>query len=165
MALLAMKDITKTFPGVVANDGISFDLEAGEVHALVGENGAGKTTLMKILYGLYRPDGGSIEIDDRPVTIRRPRDAIDRGIGMLHQHFMLIPPFKVIENIILGEESNTAGILRMEEPRRHIEALMEDNGLVVDLEARVEELPVGLQQRVEILKVLYRGARVRRQRD
>jgi simple sugar transport system ATP-binding protein len=160
MALLTMQDITKTFPGVIANDGISFDLEPGEVHALVGENGAGKTTLMKILYGLYRPDGGTIQIDERPVDIRGPRDAIDQGIGMVHQHFMLIPPFRVIENIVLGEETHTAGILRMDEPRRRIEELIEDNGLVVDVDSRVQDLPVGLQQRVEILKVLYRGARV-----
>ncbi len=160
MPLLRMEKVSKTFPGVVANDGVTFDLEAGEVHALVGENGAGKTTLMRILYGLYRPDAGSVEIEGRTVAVRSPRDAIRAGIGMVHQHFMLVPPFTVIENIIVGEETHTAGILRKAAPRARVEELAEANGLAVDLDARVEELPVGLQQRVEILKVLYRGARI-----
>jgi simple sugar transport system ATP-binding protein len=155
-----MQGVTKAFPGVVANDGISFDLEAGEVHALVGENGAGKTTLMRILYGLYRPDAGSIEVEGRSVAVRSPRDAIRAGIGMVHQHFMLVPPFSVIENIVVGEETHAAGILRMAGPRARVEELARANGLAVDLDARVETLPVGLQQRVEILKVLYRGARI-----
>ncbi len=155
-----MQEVTKAFPGVVANDGVTFDLEAGEVHALVGENGAGKTTLMRILYGLYRPDAGSIQVDGRPVAIRSPRDAIRAGIGMVHQHFMLVPPFSVIENIVVGAETHTAGVLRMTAPRARVAELARANGLAVDLEARVEQLPVGLQQRVEILKVLYRGARI-----
>jgi simple sugar transport system ATP-binding protein len=160
MSLLRMEKVTKAFPGVVANDAVTFDLEAGEVHALVGENGAGKTTLMRILYGLYRPDAGSIAIDGRAAAIRSPRDAIRAGIGMVHQHFMLIPPFTVLENVIVGEETQTAGVLRMAEPRARVHELAEANGLDVDLDARVEDLPVGLQQRVEILKVLYRGARI-----
>ena len=160
MSLLRMDKVTKAFPGVVANDGVSFELEAGEVHALVGENGAGKTTLMRILYGLYRPDAGSIMIQERPTAVRSPRDAIRAGIGMVHQHFMLVPPFTVLENVILGEETHTAGVLRMAEPRERVARLAHANGLSVDLDARVEELPVGLQQRVEILKVLYRGARI-----
>ena len=160
MSLLRMEKVTKAFPGVVANDAVTFDLEAGEVHALVGENGAGKTTLMRILYGLYRPDGGSIAIDGRAVAVRSPRDAIRAGIGMVHQHFMLIPPFTVLENVVVGEETHTAGVLRMAEPRARVHELAEANGLDVDLDARVEDLPVGLQQRVEILKVLYRGARI-----
>jgi len=160
MTLLKMQEITKVFPGVRANDRITFDLASGEIHALVGENGAGKTTLMKILYGLYRPDSGSIAIRDQPLSIRNPRDAIARGIGMVHQHFMLVPPFTVLENIILGKESHTAGVLRLEEPAREIQEIMSRNGLPVDLAARVEDLPVGLQQRVEILKVLYRGAEI-----
>jgi ABC-type uncharacterized transport system ATPase subunit len=160
MTLLKMDGITKVFPGVRANDQVTFDLAPGEIHALVGENGAGKTTLMKILYGLYRPDSGTIRLRDQAVAIKNPRDAIARGIGMVHQHFMLVPPFSVLENIILGKESQTAGVLRLEEPAREITEIMNRNGLPVDLSARVEDLPVGLQQRVEILKVLYRGAEV-----
>jgi ABC-type uncharacterized transport system ATPase subunit len=160
MTLLKMDGITKVFPGVRANDQVTFDLAPGEIHALVGENGAGKTTLMKILYGLYRPDSGTIRLRDEAVTIKNPRDAIARGIGMVHQHFMLVPPFTVLENIILGKESQTAGVLRLEEPAREITQIMNRNGLPVDLSARVEDLPVGLQQRVEILKILYRGAEV-----
>jgi len=160
MTLLKMDAITKVFPGVRANDRVTFDLQAGEIHALVGENGAGKTTLMKILYGLYRPDSGAISIKGGPIAIKNPRDAINRGIGMVHQHFMLVPPFTVLENIILGKESQTAGVLRLEEPAREIGEIMRRNGLPVDLTARVEDLPVGLQQRVELLKILYRGAEI-----
>jgi len=160
MTLLRMDEITKVFPGVRANDRVTFDLAPGEIHALVGENGAGKTTLMKILYGLYRPDSGTVSIRDEAITIKNPRDAIARGIGMVHQHFMLVPPFTVLENIILGRESQTAGVLRLEEPAREIAEIMRRNGLPVDLAARVEDLPVGLQQRVEILKLLYRGAEI-----
>jgi ABC-type uncharacterized transport system ATPase subunit len=160
MTLLKMDEITKVFPGVRANDRVTFDLQPGEIHALVGENGAGKTTLMKILYGLYRPDSGTVWIREKPAVIKNPRDAIARGIGMVHQHFMLVPPFTVLENIILGRESQTAGVLRLEEPAREITEIMNRNGLPVDLSARVEDLPVGLQQRVEILKILYRGAEV-----
>ena len=160
MTLLKMEEITKVFPGVRANDRVSFDLQAGEIHALVGENGAGKTTLMKILYGLQKPDSGTIYLKGNPATIRNPRDAIAQGVGMVHQHFMLVPPFKVVENIVLGAETHTAGVLRMDEPAQAISKIMEENGLVVDLESRVEDLPVGLQQRVEILKILYRGAEI-----
>ena len=109
--LLELREITKNFPGVCANDHVSFDLRAGEVHALVGENGAGKTTLMKILYGLYRPDSGSISVEGAEVSVRGPRDAISRGIGMVHQHFMLFAPFTVLENVIIGEEAHRAGVL------------------------------------------------------
>ena len=160
MTLLKMDGITKVFPGVRANDRVTFDLAPSEIHALVGENGAGKTTLMKILYGLYRPDSGTVSIRDEAIAIKNPRDAIARGIGMVHQHFMLVPPFTVLENIILGRESQTAGVLRLEEPAREIAEIMHRNGLPVDLAARVEDLPVGLQQRVEILKLLYRGAEI-----
>jgi simple sugar transport system ATP-binding protein len=165
MALLTMTDIRKTFPGVVANDQVSLDLQEGEVHALVGENGAGKTTLMKILYGLYKPDSGSIAIHDDTVSIAGPKDAILKGIGMVHQHFMLVPVFTVLENIILGSEALAEGgtfmarnILETGKARRRIEELMDANGLRVPLDTAIEELPVGLQQRVEILKTLYRGA-------
>jgi ABC-type uncharacterized transport system ATPase subunit len=160
MSLLKMEEITKVFPGVRANDHVSFDLQSGEIHALVGENGAGKTTLMKILYGLQKPDSGTIYVKDQPTTIRNPRDAINQGIGMVHQHFMLVPPFTVLENIVLGMETQAAGVLRMEQPAEAIGEIMEKNGLVVDLHSRVEDLPVGLQQRVEILKILYRGAEI-----
>jgi ABC-type uncharacterized transport system ATPase subunit len=158
--LLAMEEITKVFPGVRANDGVSFDLQAGEIHALVGENGAGKTTLMKILYGLQNPDSGTIYLRGEPITIRNPRDAIAQGIGMVHQHFMLVPPFTVLENIVLGEETHVAGVLKLEEPARKIEQIMSRNSLPVELDLPVEELPVGMQQRVEILKILYRGAEI-----
>ncbi|MFW6180397.1 MAG: ABC transporter ATP-binding protein [Spirochaetota bacterium] len=160
MPLLEMRGITKYFPGVTANDQVSFDLHGGEVHALVGENGAGKTTLMNILYGLYRPDAGSISIHGQEVSIRSPREAIDHGIGMVHQHFMLIPVFTVLENIVLGEETGRFGVLRLEEPARRIQEIMASSNLSVDLDARIENLPVGVQQRVEIVKVLYRGAEI-----
>ena len=155
-----MENITKVFPGVLANDGVSFNLLAGEVHALVGENGAGKTTLMKILYGLYKPDSGEIKIKSETINIKNPRDAINRGIGMVHQHFMLVPPFTVLENIVLGKETHAGGVLQMESPRTEIAEIMNQNSLPADIDARVEELPVGLQQRVEILKILYRGAEI-----
>jgi ABC-type uncharacterized transport system ATPase subunit len=158
--LLELREITKNFPGVVANDRVSFDLRAGEVHALVGENGAGKTTLMKILYGLYRPDSGSISVEGTEVSIRGPRDAISRGIGMVHQHFMLFPPFTVLENVIIGEEAHRAGVLSTRKQSSRVQAIMEENGIKVPMDARVEELAVGLQQRVEILKILFRGARI-----
>jgi len=158
--LLAMEEITKVFPGVRANDGVSFDLLTGEIHALVGENGAGKTTLMKILYGLQKPDSGTIYLRGQATVIRNPRDAIAQGIGMVHQHFMLVPPFSVLENIVLGEETHAAGVLRMETPAEKVEEIMRSNGLPVDLSVSVAELPVGLQQRVEILKILYRGAEI-----
>jgi general nucleoside transport system ATP-binding protein len=158
--LLELRGITKRFPGVTANDGVSLDLRAGEIHALVGENGAGKTTLMKILYGLHRPDAGSIVVGGSPVALRGPRDAIRRGIGMVHQHFMLFPPFTVLENVIIGEEAQRAGILSQAAPRRQLAAIMEENRLPIDLDARVEDLSVGIQQKVEILKILFRGATI-----
>ena len=158
--LLELREITKQFPGVTANDHVSFDLRDGEVHALVGENGAGKTTLMKILYGLYRPDSGSISVDGASIVIRGPRDAISRGIGMVHQHFMLFPPFTVLENIVIGEEAQRAGILATHVQHSRVEAIMKENGISVPLDAKVEDLAVGLQQRVEILKILFRGAKI-----
>jgi len=158
--LLRMEEITKTFPGVRANDKVSFDLKSGEIHALVGENGAGKTTLMKILYGLQKPDSGTIYLKNQAVSIKNPKDAIHQGIGMVHQHFMLVPPFTVLENIILGEESHRAGVLNMNIPAAKITEIIRENGLQVELNTNVEDLPVGLQQRVEILKVLYRGAEI-----
>ncbi len=158
--LLEMKNITKRFPGVLANDHVNFNLFAGEVHALVGENGAGKTTLMKILYGLYSPDEGEIYVKGNKSVIKKPREAIHFGIGMVHQHFMLVPPFSVLENIVIGEETHRAGVLDMNAPAERVKKIMEDNSLFVDLSAKVEDIPVGLQQRVEILKILYRGAEI-----
>ncbi len=158
--LLEMREITKRFPGVLANDHVNFNLYSGEVHALVGENGAGKTTLMKILYGLYNPDEGAIYVKGKRCIIKNPREAIRYGIGMVHQHFMLVPPFSVLENIVIGEETHKAGVLDMESPAREIEKIMQENSLFVELNARVEDIPVGLQQRVEILKILYRGAEI-----
>ncbi len=160
MSLLATERITKRFPGVVANDGISFSLEAGEVHALAGENGAGKSTLMNILYGLYRPDEGRITVRDQEAAIRSPRDAIRLGIGMVHQHFMLVPPFTVLENVVLGQEDQRAGVLLLDGPRHRVEEIIRKNQLSVEPDTRIESLSVGQQQQVEILKILYRGAEI-----
>nr|WP_269467431.1 ABC transporter ATP-binding protein [Anoxybacter fermentans] len=153
-----MKGITKVFPGVVANDNINFELKKGEIHALLGENGAGKTTLMKILYGLYRPTSGEIYVNGKRVDIDSPNKAIELGIGMVHQHFMLIPPFTVAENIVLGSEPAQMGVLDTEEMIRQVEEISDRYGLSVDPRAKVQDISVGMQQRVEILKALYRGA-------
>jgi general nucleoside transport system ATP-binding protein len=156
---LELRGITKRFPGVVANDRIDFDLQPGEVHALLGENGAGKSTLMNVLYGLYRPDEGEIRIGGKPVTMHSPKDAIERGIGMVHQHFMLIPVMTVAENIVLGTEPRREGVLLdLSAAEKRVRALSEQYGLSVDSRARIEDISVGRQQRVEILKALYRGA-------
>jgi ABC-type uncharacterized transport system ATPase subunit len=154
-----LRGIVKRFPGVVANDGVDFDLRVGEVHALLGENGAGKSTLMNILDGLYRPDAGEIRIDGRPVTFRSPRDAISAGLGMVHQHFALVASQTVTENVIIGLDRPR---FRLDLARYddEIGQLAERHGLRVDPRAKVWQLSVGEQQRVEILKVLYRGARV-----
>src|SRR5215210_4752122 len=159
--VLDMRGITKRFPGTVANDGITVDVMPGEVHALLGENGAGKSTLMNILYGLIGPDEGEIGIDGEVVTIRDPADAIRRGIGMVHQHFMLVPVLTVAENVILGQETIGApGIIDRREAERRIAVLAEQLGFTLDPRVRVDQLSVGQQQRVEILKALYRGARI-----
>ena len=159
--ILELDGITKRFPGVVANDGVSFDLRRGEVHALLGENGAGKSTLMNILYGLYHPDEGEIRIAGVSVRMSSPREAIARGIGMVHQHFMLIPVMTVAENIVLAVEPRTSGILLdTAEAERRVRELSEQFGLAVDPHARIEDITVGQQQRVEILKALYRGAEI-----
>ena len=158
---IEMRRITKKFPGVVANDQVDLEVRKGEIHALVGENGAGKSTLMNILYGLIKPDTGQIVIDGKPVVMQGPRDAIRHGIGMVHQHFMLIPVFTVGENVVLGREPGTAGDLYDHaRAREAITALTKRYGLSLDPDARVGDLPVGLQQRVEIVKVLYRGANI-----
>jgi ABC-type uncharacterized transport system ATPase subunit len=168
--VLQAKGITKRFPGVLANDNVEFDLRKGEVHALLGENGAGKTTLMNILYGLYKPDAGEVFVNNKPMELNSTKDAIHHGIGMVHQHFMLIPVFSVTENIMLGSETDHrtrgAGFIppldRLE--RKTVAAMVRElsqkYGLEVNPEAIVGDLPVGLQQRVEIVKALYRKASI-----
>jgi len=158
IANLELTGITKHFPGVLANDQVDFDVHAGEVHALLGENGAGKTTLMRILYGLYQADEGEIRINGQPVQIRSPHDAIAHGIGMVHQHFMLVPTLTVTENVILGLPSSRAPFLDSEQAARRIAHLSETYGLKVDPNAYVWQLSVGEQQRVEIIKALFREA-------
>ncbi len=158
---LELRGITKRFGPVVANDGIDFDLRPGEVHALLGENGAGKSTLMSILYGLYHPDEGEIRVNDELVTVDSPAKAIELGIGMVHQHFMLVPVMTVTENIVLGGEPRRhGGLLDVREGARRVRDLSERYGLVVDPDAVIEDVTVGAQQRVEILKTLYRDARI-----
>ena len=157
--VLELKDITKQFPGVLANDHISLTLEQGEIHALLGENGAGKTTLMNILYGLYQPDEGEIIVRGTPQKFHSPSDAIHAGIGMVHQHFMLIPVFTVTENVMLGDEPlRPGGFLDRKTAASQIREVSEKYNLEVDPDAYIKDLPVGVQQRVEIIKLLYRQA-------
>jgi ABC-type uncharacterized transport system ATPase subunit len=157
---LELRGITKRFGPVVANDGIDFDLRPGEVHALLGENGAGKSTLMSILYGLYHPDEGEILVDGKPVAVDSPSKAIELGIGMVHQHFMLVPVMTVTENIVLGGEPRRGALLDRREGARRVREVSERYGLAVDPDAVIEDITVGAQQRVEILKTLYRDARI-----
>jgi general nucleoside transport system ATP-binding protein len=158
---LELRGVTKRFPGVVANDSVDLAVEPGEIHALLGENGAGKTTLMNVLYGLYHADEGQILIGGVPVQFSSPGDAIEAGLGMVHQHFMLIPVFTVTENLILGHEpTRSLGLVDRRAARAKVEELEAQFGLSVPPDAIVEELPVGVQQRVEILKALYRDAEV-----
>jgi simple sugar transport system ATP-binding protein len=154
-----MRGIVKRFPGVVANDETDLVVERGEIHALLGENGAGKSTLMNILFGLYHPDAGEIRVDGRPVHFAGPREAVNAGLGMVHQHFMLIPQFTVAENVILGSEGNTTFYLDRDAASRRVAEIGAAYGLRVDPKARVGDLPVGMQQRVEILRALYQGGR------
>ncbi|HET6691631.1 MAG TPA: ABC transporter ATP-binding protein [Miltoncostaeaceae bacterium] len=156
--VLELRGITKRYPGVVASDDVRFDLRRGEVHALLGENGAGKSTLMNILYGLTAPDEGEILVDGRRVEIASPLDAIALGIGMVHQHFMLIPVMTVAENIVLAVEPTRGPVIDRGEAAARVQAISDRYGLAVDPEALVEDITVGMQQRVEILKALYRGA-------
>lgn len=157
--ILEMKGITKRFPGVLANDNVNFTLKKGEIHALLGENGAGKSTLMKILYGLYQADSGTIKIDGKLENIREPNDALKLGIGMVHQHFMLIPQFTVVENLVLGSEPKRGGLfMDLNEATKKVLAVSEQYGLAIDPNAKIMNISVGMQQRVEILKALMRGA-------
>ncbi len=154
--IIEMLHITKEFPGIVANDDITLQLRKGEIHALLGENGAGKSTLMSVLFGLYQPEAGVIKKNGQVVKVNNPNDATALGIGMVHQHFKLIDVFTVLDNIILGAETTKMGFLQKKEARKKVEALSERYGLKVDLDAKVEDITVGMQQRVEILKMLYR---------
>src|SRR5664279_536537 len=157
---VALAGITKRFPGVVANSDINITVRRGTVHALVGENGAGKSTLMKTLYGMHKPDEGTITVGGKQVTFSSPSDAIAVGIGMVHQHFMLADNLSVLENIVLGSEPTRRGVLDVRAARRKIREISASYGLGVDPDVLVEQLGVGDRQRVEICKVLYRGARI-----
>ena len=154
--VIEMCHITKEFPGIIANDDITLQLRRGEIHALLGENGAGKSTLMSVLFGLYQPERGEIRKDGKVVSIKNPNDANALGIGMVHQHFKLVDVFTVLDNIILGVEPNTAGFLKKKQAREKVLKLSETYGLGVDPDALVENITVGMQQRTEILKMLYR---------
>lgn len=158
--IIEMLNITKEFPGIKANDDITLQLRRGEIHALLGENGAGKSTLMSVLFGLYQPEIGEIRKNGKKVEINDPNDATALGIGMVHQHFKLIDVFTVLDNIILGAETTKMGFLKKKEARKKVEELSEKYGLKVDLDAKVEDISVGMQQRVEILKMLYRDNEV-----
>ncbi len=155
---LEMRGIVKKFPGVLANDHVDFDVQTGEIHALLGENGAGKSTLMKILYGLYQPEEGEILLNGKPITIHSPTDSINHGIGMIHQHFMLVDNVTVAENVALGLKSTKGMRLDLDVVSARIRELADKYGLQVDPNAIISKLAVGERQRVEIVKALYRGA-------
>ncbi len=159
-AALELRGITKRFGTLVANDAVDFELRQGEIHALLGENGAGKSTLMNVLYGLHQPDAGQILLNGEPVTIDSPRKAIALGIGMVHQHFMLVPVMTVAENLVLGAEPHKGPLLDYKAASDRVRELSQRFGLAVDPDVRVEDLGVGAQQRVEILRALFRGAKV-----
>lgn len=156
--VIEMLNITKAFPGIIANDNVTLQVKQGEIHALLGENGAGKSTLMSILFGLYQPDEGIIKVRGEVVRIKSPNDANDLQIGMVHQHFKLVENYTVLENIILGREDGKFGFLKKAKARQKIMALADHYGLHIDLDAKIEDITVGMQQRVEILKMLYRDA-------
>jgi len=156
MYIIEMRNITKEFPGIIANDNVTLQLKKGEIHALLGENGAGKSTLMSVLFGLYKQEAGSIFKDDKEVNITGPGDANKLGIGMVHQHFKLVHNFTVLENIVLGVETTQNGILQMKDSRRKVMELSKAYGLEIDVDKEIRHISVGMQQRVEILKMLYR---------
>lgn len=153
---IEMINITKEFPGIIANDNITLQVKKGEIHALLGENGAGKSTLMSVLFGLYQPEKGLIKKDGKEVKIKNPNDANSLGIGMVHQHFKLVENFTVLENIVLGMETRKGIVLKMDEARKKVVELSEKYNLSIDPDAKIEDISVGMQQRVEILKMLYR---------
>ncbi|MGB0502234.1 MAG: ABC transporter ATP-binding protein, partial [Acidimicrobiales bacterium] len=160
-AAIELTGITKRFPGVVANDDVNLTVEKGEIHAICGENGAGKSTLMKILYGMQPADEGTMKVNGEVVEFNSPTDAIDRGIGMVHQHFMLADQLTVLENVILGAEPTVGGgRINFQQAEAHLSEVAEDYGLTIDVNQMVESLEVGERQRVEIIKVLYRGAEI-----
>ncbi len=154
--MIEMLNITKIFPGIIANDNVSLLVKQGEIHALLGENGAGKSTLMSVLFGLYQPESGQIKINGEPVNISNPNDANRLGIGMVHQHFKLVGNFTVLENIVLGAEDTKFGFLSLSAAREKAMALSKQYGLMIDPDALIQDITVGMQQRVEILKMLYR---------
>ena len=156
MYIIEMRNITKSFPGIIANDDITLQLKKGEIHALLGENGAGKSTLMSVLFGLYYPEAGAIYKNGEPVQIQGPNDANRLGIGMVHQHFKLVHNFTVLENIVLGVETTRSGVLQMKEAREKVLALSKKYSFDIDIDKEVRHISVGMQQRVEILKMLYR---------
>ncbi|MFJ7747750.1 ABC transporter ATP-binding protein [Peribacillus sp. NPDC097295] len=158
--VIEMLNIRKEFPGIVANDNVTLQVKKGEIHALLGENGAGKSTLMNVLFGLYQPEQGEIRVDGKPHKITSPNIANDLGIGMVHQHFMLVDPFTVTENIILGKEPSKAGKIDLKEASKEVRKLSEQYQLRVDPNAKIADISIGMQQRVEILKTLYRGAEI-----
>ena len=153
---IEMVNITKRFPGIIANDNVTLQLKRGEIHALLGENGAGKSTLMSVLFGLYQAEEGVIKKNGEIVKINNPNDANDLGIGMVHQHFKLVECFSVLDNIILGVEDTKNGLLQRDQARKKVMALSEKYNLQVDPDAIIEDISVGMQQRTEILKMLYR---------
>ncbi len=158
---LELRGITKQFGSLVANDDINFKVEAGEIHAILGENGAGKSTLMNIVYGLLAPDKGQILVDGQEIKIKSPLDALAAGIGMVHQHFMLIPVFTVAENIVLGhEKTNRVGLLDLATAREEIIRVSKEFNFEVDPDALIEDLPVGIQQRVEIIRALIYNSKI-----
>lgn len=158
--VIEMLNIRKEFPGIVANDNITLQVKKGEIHALLGENGAGKSTLMNVLFGLYQPEQGEIRVKGKPVKITNPNIANDLGIGMVHQHFMLVDTFTVTENIILGKEITSKGKIDIKKAEQEVRKISERYGLAVDPKAKISDISVGMQQRVEILKTLYRGAEI-----
>ena len=155
-----MLNITKTFPGVKANDNVTIRIDQGEIHGLIGENGAGKSTMMNMLYGMFEPDSGTIKLNGQEVRVSSPHTAIRLGIGMVHQHFMLMPNLTVLMNIILGSEPQKRGLIDVAEAKKRINAIMEEYNLPVNLDEKIYQLSVGEKQRVEIIKALYRGAKI-----